>query len=467
MPLLHDTRRRHRPAPSLRGQRAAITALFALDGLVFGSWAARIPDLAAQAGAGHVALGLVLLCLSVGALASMQLTGMLCARLGAGAVASIAAVLTSITITLPGAARTVAELAVVVLGLGAATGMLNVSINAVGVRVERAIGRSVVPSLHAAFSAGGLAGAALTSLLTSGFLAADVGVAAHLIGLGVLGLVATAVAAPVLLAADERVPAGTRPPRLPTAVRRAVAVFGIVAACTAFGEGAVTDWGALFLREVLGAEPGRAAAGYACFSIAMATGRLVGGRLLDRFGATPVLVVGSLLAAGGALLVAASPVLPAALPLALVGFTAVGLGLANVFPVAIGRAGALGGPAGVALASTVGYAGLLGGPPLLGFLAHATGMATGFVAIAVLAVTAGVLALLAPPEGRSATALLHQARVLFARVVLEPAATGSRRAVRGQARALDPLWPAAPPAAPHHRAVPYPGLEALVTTPLR
>jgi hypothetical protein len=125
MPLLYQARRLT-ATPSLRAQRIATTALFALDGLVFGSWAARIPDLAAQVGAGHATLGLILLCVSVGALASMQLTGMLCARLGAGAVSAIAAVLTSIAIALPGAAGSIPELAAIVLVFGAATGMLNV-----------------------------------------------------------------------------------------------------------------------------------------------------------------------------------------------------------------------------------------------------------------------------------------------------------------------------------------------------
>jgi hypothetical protein len=266
--------------------------------------------------------------------------------------------------------------------------------------------------------------------------------------------------APVLLAGDERVFRGTRGEPLPTALRRAVVVFGIVAACTAFGEGAVTDWGTLFLREVLGAAPGPAAAGYASFSVAMAIGRLAGGRLLDRFGATTVLVAGSLLGAAGAARGgrAGGPGGP--------GRPRRGrTGPGQRLPVAIGRAGALGGPGGVALASTVGYAGLLGGPPLLGFLAQATGMATGFVAISVLAAVAAVLALLAPPEARSASALLRAARGTFARVVLEPAAAGGRRAVRAQGAALHPLWPAEPAGA-GHRPTPYPGLES-ITTPLR
>lgn len=468
--LLLESGYRRLPTPSPRSRRSAATTLFALDGLIFGSWAARIPDLATQVGAGHATLGLILLCVSVGALATMQLTGMLCVRLGAGAVSVIAAVLTSIAIALPGLAATVSQLAAAVLGLGAATGMLNVSINAVGVRVELAAGRSVVPSMHAVFSLGGLAGAVLTTLAQP-----HLSVATHLVVLGAAGLVVTAAVAPVVIGGDERVAPGTRPVRLPTAIRRAVLVFGIVAACTAFGEGGVTDWGALYLREVLGADAGLAAAGYACFSIAMATGRFAGGRLLDRFGTTALLVGGSLLAAAGALLVAAAP----GLPLTVIGFAVVGLGLANVFPAAIGRAGALGGSGGVALASTVGYAGLLGGPPLLGFLAHASGLSAGFVVIAVLAATAAGLALLAPPESRSASALLDSARRTFARLVLVPATDRGCAAVRDQGRALAALWPiddgpdrGGPTRDGHdqggrrttgpHRPAAYPGLELLV-----
>ena len=109
-----------------------------------------------------------------------------------------------------------------------------------------------------------------------------------------------------------------------------------------------------------------AASGYAAFSLAMACARLNGRRLIVRYGDTVVLVSGALLAAAGMLAGALAPP-----HLALVGFVLVGLGLANVFPLAIANAGLLGGPSGVARASTVGYTGLLGGPPMIGFLAGA------------------------------------------------------------------------------------------------
>ena len=182
-------------------------------------------------------------------------------------------------------------------------------------------------------------------------------------------------------------PADERPDRrggVPTAV---LVVLGAVAGCTAYGEGALTDWGALYLREDLGATPVLAAAGYAGFSLAMACGRLVGSKLVVELGEDKLLVSGALLAAAGMLIAAWS----GSVTVALAGFVLVGLGLANVFPLAIARAGAIGGAGGVALASTVGYGGLLGGPPLLGFLAEHTGLPIALSTVSVFAVVAGVL----------------------------------------------------------------------------
>ncbi|PZA18963.1 MFS transporter, partial [Modestobacter versicolor] len=87
--------------PSLSRLRAAVAVLFALDGFVFGSWAARVPDVSAATGAGHTALGVALLCLSLGALACMHLTGALCSRLGTGLTAALAGVLASVCAVLP------------------------------------------------------------------------------------------------------------------------------------------------------------------------------------------------------------------------------------------------------------------------------------------------------------------------------------------------------------------------------
>jgi MFS family permease len=427
--------------PSLSRLRTAVAVLFALDGFVFGSWAARVPDVSAATGAGHTALGVALLCLSLGALACMQLTGVLCRRLGTGLIAALAGVAASASAVLPGFATGVPGLCAGLLVFGAATGAVNVAANSVGVQVEARAGRPLLSGLHAAFSAGGLLGA-----LVGGLASAVVGVAPHLVMVAVLGLALMAWAGPVLVGADAGAPASEQVARStdadadhgprPTAV---LVVLGAVAGATAYGEGALSDWGALHLREQLHAAPALAAAGYAGFSSAMAIGRLAGGRLVAALGEQRLLVGGALVAAAGAL----TAVGTTSLPVALGGFVLVGLGLANVFPLAIARAGALGGPSGVALSTTVGYTGLLGGPPVIGFLAQHAGLPTALATVALMAVLAAVLVLgidgpalrkpSLPRTGWSQPVLFGRRPVA---VVLQPAATKVRRGTGSYVRDL-------------------------------
>src|SRR4051794_14433396 len=162
------------PRPSPSRLRTAVTALFVLDGAVFGSWAARVPDVAARVGADHRTLGVALLCLSLGALVCMRVTGAWCARFGAGRVSAAAAVAVSAVAILPGLVTSVPALCAALFVFGAATGMVNVAANSVGVEVEARVGRPVLSGLHAGFSLGGLGGA-----LLGGAVAPLLGVAGH------------------------------------------------------------------------------------------------------------------------------------------------------------------------------------------------------------------------------------------------------------------------------------------------
>ena len=422
--------------------RRAAAGLFALIGLVFGSWAARVPDVSAHVHATPAQLGGALLCVSLGALAAMQLTGVVCTRLGPGLVSAAAAAALSASVVLPGLVSSPLELAAALLVFGGCTGAANVAANSLGVVVEARHGRPFMPFLHAGFSTGGLVGA-----LVGGVLAATVGPGEHLLAVAGVGLLVVAVLAPTLQAADalhrtETVTAAEpRSAGRGSPARSAVLVLGALAACTAFGEGAISDWGALHLRTDLAATPAVASVGYAGFSLAMALGRLAGGPLLERLGQRRLLSGGGWLAAAGGLLVVLSP----SVGPALAGFVLVGLGLANIFPLAIGRAGAVGGAGGVALASTIGYVGLLGGPPLIGLLAGWTGMAYALGSVPLLAAVAAVLARRVPVEhpGRDAdAAALGTLALPLPRRRLAALADRCRVAADGHARDLDLLSPA-------------------------
>ncbi|WP_447035977.1 MFS transporter [Streptomyces sp. DSM 118878] len=393
MPLLNKLgTAASRPAvPDLRRLRIVLTVFFALDGFIFAGWVVRIPAIKEQTGASTGTLGLALLGVSAGAVITMMLTGRLCRRFGSHRVTVVCGVLLSLSVALPPLTHSAAALAAVLLVFGAAYGGINVAFNSAAVDLVAALRRPIMPSFHAAFSLGGMVGAGI-----GGLIAGSLSPTRHLLGLTVTGLLVTAVAGRALLRMEPPAPPSdvrskdskdSAPRRLDARTRGLVIVFGLIALCTAYGEGALADWGALHLEEDLAAHPGVAAAGYSCFALAMTVGRLSGTVLLERLGQTRVLVAGGVTAAGGMLLGALAPAVWAAL----VGFAVTGLGLANIFPVAIERAGALAGPSGVATASTLGYGGMLLGPPAIGFMADWFTLPTALTSVAALAAIAAAI----------------------------------------------------------------------------
>ncbi|MFF8380199.1 MFS transporter [Streptomyces sp. NPDC015661] len=386
MPLLNKVRTAVSGGPggdtaahSLSRLRSALTLFFALDGFLFAGWVVRIPAVKQQTGASAGDLGLALLGVSAGAVITMTLTGRLCRRYGSHAVTVATGVLLSLSVALPALTRSPLALGLVLLVFGAAYGGINVAMNSAAVDLVAALRRPVMPSFHAAFSLGGMLGAGL-----GGLLAGSLSPTSHLLGLTVVGLALTAAAGPALLRHPSPVVPETLPAPSgsgPSGGRRTVLVFGVIALCTAYGEGALADWGALHLTQDLHAHPGVAAAGYSVFALTMTAGRLSGTALLERLGQTRTLVTGGTVAALGMLLGSLAPSVWATL----LGFAVTGLGLANIFPVAVARAGAIAGPGGVATASTLGYGGMLLGPPSIGFLADWFSLPVALTTVAVLA----------------------------------------------------------------------------------
>ncbi|MEV6106363.1 MFS transporter [Streptomyces sp. NPDC051940] len=378
-------RRPSATTPDLSRLRVALTVFFALDGFVFAGWVVRIPAIKDQTGATPGALGLALLGVSAGAVLTMTLTGRLCERFGSMRVTIAMALLMSLSVALPPLTHSALALGLVLVVFGAAYGSISVALNSAAVDFIAVLRRPVMPTFHAAYSLGGMLGAGLGALLAGGLSPTW-----HLLLLTAIGLAVTGFTGPALLA--HPLPAATPSP--PAAVSRRggtgllVTVFGLIALCTAYGEGAMADWGALHLKESLDAGPGLAAAGYSVFALTMTLGRLSGTALLERLGETRALTLGGATASAGMLLGALAPSVWAAL----VGFAVTGLGLANIFPIAIGRAGVLAGPGGVAAASTLGYGGMLIGPPAIGFLAEWLSLPAALTTVALLAALSSLVA---------------------------------------------------------------------------
>jgi len=362
--------------------RWAISAIFLLNGLGIGLWAAHVPLVQARAGIDTGMLGFVLLTIAGGAIAAMPLSGWLSGRWGTKAVALASAALFAVTSVLLMNVGGVLPLFLVAFAFGASNGVLDVSMNANAAEVETARGLPTMSSFHGFFSLGGLLGAALGGVL----IGAGWGDGRGALAVGIVIALVVAAVARFVLATP---PAASGQHGSHFALPRGPALFlGLLGMLCFAIEGALVDWSALLLTERTGAAPASAALGYSAFSVAMAACRFAGDGLVLRFGALRMMVLGGLGMFGG-LLVA---VLSTHFLLSALGFAVIGLAAANVVPLIFGAAARIPGMSaggGLATVATLGYAGLLLAPPLLGSIAAHANIA---VALGILSVSGLVIA---------------------------------------------------------------------------
>ena len=355
--------------------RAALAA-FAVMGTFWGAFAALVPDLKAAAGASDRAFGWAMLIAAVGAVLAMWLAPLAERAAGRGAMA-LAAAATAAGFLLPGLAGSVLTLGLALALASAASGVLDVVMNARVSQLEADRGRPLMSLAHALFSYGYAAAAFVTGLVRGGG-----GGAMTVYGglaLVTLVLLPMLVAAPAPRIADASV---APPPRWSAATRRVILLCGMVVLFGFMAEQAADNWAALHLERTLGAAAVLGSFGPAMLGVTMGTGRLAGQALALRFGERATLTAGAIAGACGATLAAAAP----SLPLAYAGFAALGLGVSVLAPVAFAVAGqsvtdAIRSTA-IARVAVIGYGGFFVGPPLMGFLSEGFGLRAAFVALA-------------------------------------------------------------------------------------
>lgn len=363
-----------------RRARWAVAAIFLVNGFMIGSWAPQIPLVLTRLSITESTLGLLILCFGIGALLSMPWCGWLMARFGQRAVLRFFGLAQAFGLLLVVLSPSVPVTALAMLVFGSTVGCTDVAMNAATVTVEQQLSKAVMSSMHGFWSLGGFAGSAIGGLLLESLgatlHAALVALAAFAVVLGAVPhlLRETQVPAPVAASAGNRFAL----PRQPI-----IYLLGLIAMFTFVAEGAVLDWGALFMGQERGAEVAVAGLAYAFFSGTMALMRFAGDGVRDRFGAVLTMRGSSLLAA---LAMLAAALLPHPV-LVIAAFAVCGIGVANVVPIAFSAAGNQPGistGAGMSVATTMGYAGILLAPSSIGFIAEHTGFSPVFAAMAFL-----------------------------------------------------------------------------------
>lgn len=424
-------------ARTVRVASTAVFVVFALAGVNFSSWAARLPAVRDALDLRPDQMGLLLLLGSIGSIVALPLSGLVVIRLGAArAVLSFALLnCTGYVVAATGVALgTVPLTAVGLVMCGVGTGVWDASMNLEGAVVEQRLGRTVMPRYHAGFSVGTVAAAGVAALAAR----ADVPVQVHLPVVVVLSAVAVAVsvrhflpaghdeahapvqeaAAPAAAAAPAEAavaaaPSGAAAPAAPAPVRRSVfaawleprtLLIGLVVLAAAVTEGAGNDWLSLAVVDGFDRPDVTGAIAFGVFVAAMTLMRFLGTMLLDRYGRVPVLRLCGALALVGLLVFGLAP--SDMLWLAMAGAVLWGMGAALGFPVGMSAASddPLRAAARVSVVSTIGYSAFLAGPPLLGLLAQHVGYRHALLVIALPIVVGLLVAHVAAPPREPVTA---------------------------------------------------------------
>jgi len=364
-----------------------VMAAFFIQSAALNSWFPRIPDVQAKLGIGPAELSIALLGMSLGGFITALLVAKLVERLTARRTILLGFVAYCIAQVLPGWAWNVPSLFAVLFIMGATYVVIDLATNVEAARIQDAIGRRIMSTCHGFWSLGSMLGL----VIGSAFAQAAVDVRWHLLIVGAVVMplgIATARALPVFTreAETEAEPAPVISLPSVSMIGLCIFAFGVLLA-----ELTTRNWGAVYLRETIGASPAATGVGFAAFSLFMAFGRLFGDRLTDRFG--PVTLgrfCSAMAVAGVVILLAANNVL-----FAVIAFAALGIGVSVGFPLAVTAAAARGdrSPArNVAALALVAYSGSIVGPPLVGFVAESGGLRAGLAAILPLMILSALFA---------------------------------------------------------------------------
>jgi MFS family permease len=368
--------------------RIAVNIAFFLNGFIYANWVSRLPRIQEHYSADNGTIGIVLLSMSLGAVAAMPFTGWAIIKNGSRRITLAAVILYCVFVPLIPFMPNIGGLIALYFIMGVTTGMLDVAMNAQAVMVERAYKKPIMTSFHAFFSIGMALGAWFGAL----FADLEYDLSQHFSIVVIGSLMGAFWLSRNLIRDKPDGVLGNEGPlfRIPTS---ALAAVGVIAFCCMLGEGAMSDWTVNYMENIVGSSRAIAPIALSAFATAMTVGRLFGDRARASLGDNALIMIGGFLSSLGlgiALLIPVTEV-------AIAGFFLVGIGLSTIVPIAYSIAGNskdLPSGVGLAMVTTVGYSGFLFGPPIIGFIADVSNLRVGLGVVIVLFVVMTTLGFL-------------------------------------------------------------------------
>lgn len=364
--------------------KTAISLYFFFAGLIFSSWASRIPDVKDMFALNEAELGAVLFMLPLGALLALPFAGWVVHRLGSK-LASVGSIFLYIVLLfLISKAHSVTSMSIVLFLFGVIGNFANIAMNTQGLSVQNLLRKPILSGLHAMWSLGAFLAAAITGWTMS------VGYSMEMH----FGMIAVAAALVALFFSFSLIKDAVvdHPQKVFVLPNRGLLLMGIICFCVAMSEGAMADWSSLYYRQIVHALSKVSTVGYTAFALCMALGRFFGDRLLQAFGFSTVLKMNGILVLIGMSLALVINTAEAVI----IGFALVGFGVSSVIPIVYmlsAKSKSMAPSAAIAAVSSIGFTGFLFGPPIIGFIAKETGLRIALSIVAFLGMMIWLLSL--------------------------------------------------------------------------
>lgn len=355
-------------------EKIATRIIFFIAGVATATWAVLVPFARFNTGVNEGLLGTLLLCLGFGAMLAMPVTGTLTSRYGCRSViiGAVAVVVVSMPFLSFVSSPSLLGISLFIFGVG--IGLTDCAMNVQAILVEKNAGKPLMSGFHGMYSVGGIAGAGIMTGLLS--LELSIFSATVIISVIVCLLLLSCFRQLLTYANPAEGPAFAMP-------RGTVLILGLICFIVFMAEGTVLYWSAVYLVDIRNVPESLGGLGFAAFATAMTAGRLAGDYVVRRLGALTIVLAGAVAAIVGFLIV----IYGTHLVSLLAGYLLIGIGCANIVPVMfsqIGKQTSMSQMVAVPAVTTLGYIGVLSGPAVIGYIAHHSRLAYGFIFVAVL-----------------------------------------------------------------------------------
>lgn len=358
--------------------RTATLVYFFLSGFGYSTWASRIPAIQQQLHINEAQLGAALLAAPVGILITVPFTSNLLNKYSSKSIMIFGAVFYNVMLAVLPFTMHLWQLCIVLFAFGSSRNLLNLSMNAQGVEVQRLYENSIITSFHAVWSMAGFAGAAVGYL----FVASGLPLTVHLVSVSIVLLILSFIFYPNTYYTLQHIP---QRKKLFVWPDKYLLVFALIAFASMACENVMYDWSAIYFRKAVFAPKETATAAFVLYMICMTTGRFFGDKIVPKLGTVTILRYSGILIFTGLLLASLLPyILPAS-----IGFILIGFGVSCIIPLIFSLAGkttTMSSGTAIASVSTISYFGFLVVPPGVGFIAQAIGLRWSFCVMAIFGI---------------------------------------------------------------------------------